>query len=265
MLKEIQAKNFKGIKTVINDGKSMNSFSLQTHILEGNCEIEGVIFANLVFILDVFKRVAFKNCRFMGCRFRTNRFVECDFYDCVFYDCHFNDLYLYKSNFFNTKVISSNIYGLLEYNDQGKNFAESTFVQLCPKNRGFVGWKKAVVGEYGLPPRLITKSAHQCLVKLWIPEDAITVNSCERKCRCNKAKVLEITNLDNGKHIRMAYSIYASDLSIPIRWSAAEYEPFPYMVGEEVFPDYFDDDVNRVCANGIHFFLNKQDAINYKI
>ena len=36
-----------------------------------------------------------------------------------------------------------------------------------------------------------------------------------------------------------------------------------YKVGEIVYPDSFDEDRWNECSHGIHFFVNKQDAINY--
>ena len=36
-----------------------------------------------------------------------------------------------------------------------------------------------------------------------------------------------------------------------------------YKVGEMVYPDSFDEDRWNECSNGIHFFINKQEAIDY--
>ena len=36
-----------------------------------------------------------------------------------------------------------------------------------------------------------------------------------------------------------------------------------YKVGEMAYPDKFDDNRWNECSNGIHFFINKQDAIDY--
>lgn len=69
------------------------------------------------------------------------------------------------------------------------------------------------------------------------------------KCRCNKAKVLAITSLDGVEQ-------YDSVLN-------TNYTDTEYKVGEMVYPDKFDDDRWIECSNGIHFFINKQDAINY--
>ena len=103
----------------------------------------------------------------------------------------------------------------------------------CPSDGAFVGWKK-VDGK---------------LIKLLIPEDAKRSSATTMKCRCDKAKVLAITSLDGTKQ-------YDSVLN-------TNYTFTEYKVGEMVYPDKFDDNRWDECSNGIHFFINKQDAINY--
>ena len=41
------------------------------------------------------------------------------------------------------------------------------------------------------------------------------------------------------------------------------YEKCKYVKGEMVYPDSFDEDRWNECSHGIHFFVNKQDTINY--
>lgn len=103
----------------------------------------------------------------------------------------------------------------------------------CPSDGAFVGWKK-VNGK---------------LVQLLIPEDAKRSSATTMKCRCDKAKVLAITSLDGAEQ-------YDSVLN-------TNYVNTEYKVGEMVYPDEFDDNRWDECSNGIHFFINKQDAINY--
>ena len=70
------------------------------------------------------------------------------------------------------------------------------------------------------------------------------------KCRCDKAQVLAITSLDEKKSFDSVTNV--------------NYNPYiEYKVGEMVYPDKFDEDRWNECSNGIHFFINKQNAINY--
>ena len=103
----------------------------------------------------------------------------------------------------------------------------------CPSDGAFIGWKK-VKGK---------------LIKLLIPEDAKRQSSTGWKCRCDKAKVLEITDLDGSNPI--------SEIT------STQYAECTYKVGEIVYPDSFDDNRWEECSHGIHFFANKQQAIDY--
>ena len=115
-----------------------------------------------------------------------------------------------------------------------KGAKEIPYVPLaCPSDGAFIGWKKV----YGY------------LIKLKIPADAKRCSATTLKCRCDKAMVLKITNLDETKE-------YDSVIN-------GNYAELTYKVDEMVYPDSFDEDRWNECSHGIHFFINKQDAINY--
>ena len=82
-----------------------------------------------------------------------------------------------------------------------------------------------------------------------IPADARRCSATSRKCRCDKAMVVAITSLDEKEEFSDATNF--------------THTPLTYRVGETVYPDSFDEDRWDECSNGIHFFVNKQDAINY--
>ena len=103
----------------------------------------------------------------------------------------------------------------------------------CPSDGDFIGWKKV----------------SNKLVRLLIPSDAKRSSSTSNKCRCDKAKVLEITDLDGSNPITSVIN--------------KNYVETQYVVGEMVFPDSFDEKRWNECSHGIHFFINKQEAINY--
>lgn len=105
----------------------------------------------------------------------------------------------------------------------------------CPSEGSFIGWKKV----------------HDKLVKLQIPEDAKRLSATTNKCRCDKAIVLQITDLDGNNPIQ---EILNDTRNIPLL----------YKVGETVYPDSFDNNRWNECSHGIHFFIDKQSAINYK-
>ena len=105
---------------------------------------------------------------------------------------------------------------------------------LCPEEGEFIGWKKA----------------SDKIVKLRIPEEALRSSSTTRKCRCNKAEVIEIYNIDGTiADERIIKSSYDSS--------------FTYEVGKTVEVQDFDTNRWKECTRGIHFFINRQEAINY--
>ena len=107
----------------------------------------------------------------------------------------------------------------------------------CPEEGAFIGFKKCNGAE------------ERVLVKLEIPKDAKRSSATTRKCRCSKAKVISITGIETGKEYEEAFS--------------QRDKKFVYRVGETVVPDSFDEDRWNECSNGIHFFITKQEAIDY--
>ena len=104
----------------------------------------------------------------------------------------------------------------------------------CPSDGAFIGWKKA-----------------SCkIVKLLIPEDAIRSSAFGRKCRCNKAVVLRIEEC-NGTDSKLNEVCSSYDRN------------FIYAVGAEVHVDDFCEDRKQECAPGIHFFITRQEAVDY--
>ena len=84
------------------------------------------------------------------------------------------------------------------------NYRTSFFAPICPGEGSFIGYKKA----------------DNKIVKLLITEDSERSNATTRKCRCSKAKVLSITNIENTEE----FSEVISDFD----------KSFIYKVGEIV-------------------------------
>ena len=111
--------------------------------------------------------------------------------------------------------------------------AKGTYMA-CPTDGSFIGWKKA--------------SGY--VVKLQIPEDARRSSAGGEKCRCDKAFVIEIQNLDG------------TNADIETVCSDHD-ENFVYMVGATVEVYDFDGDRWNECAPGIHFFIDRRAAVEY--
>ncbi len=104
----------------------------------------------------------------------------------------------------------------------------------CPDFGMFIGFKKA----------------RGRIVVLEIPEDAKRLSAAGRKCRCDKAKVLAIQNLDGTP-------AEATEV-------CSDYDrSFVYRIGEVVTVPEFNEDRWNECSEGIHFFINRQEAVEY--
>ena len=112
----------------------------------------------------------------------------------------------------------------------------------CPEKGSFIGYKKAhVIGKSG--------SEYAVIVELEICEDARRSSATGRKCRCDKAKVISISTPSGSRMFDFAYSNYDGS--------------FIYRVGEIVEEPNFDENRFKECAAGIHFFIGRQEAVDY--
>ena len=116
--------------------------------------------------------------------------------------------------------------------------AKINFYIACPEKGSFIAFKKA------------GNNYNNYIVELLIPEDARRCSATSKKCRCDKAKVLSITKLDGTSDgVDTVYSLYD--------------ETFAYKIGELVEVKDFDDNRWNECSTGIHFFITRQEAVNY--
>ena len=156
------------------------------------------------------------------------------------------DYYLYES--FEVRFVSCEIVDPENYTISSRfDFRNCTFLKpvplVCPEEGEFIGYKKC---------HYYNKKGYcgHCVVKLLILEDAKRSSAFTNKCRCNKARVIGIFDLDGNEiDCDTAYSMH-----IP----AIRYE-----VGKEVYPDSFDEARYHECSHGIHFFMTFDEARDY--
>ncbi len=139
-----------------------------------------------------------------------------------------SDADLYCANLCGANLSSTNLNNV-EYNENTAMYALA-----CPEKGSFIGYKKA----------------RNYIIELQITEDAKRSSATSRKCRCSKAKVLSITNLDGSEtELKQISSSYR--------------DSFVYKLGETVEePDFCEDRWNE-CAPGIHFFITRDEAVRY--
>ena len=141
---------------------------------------------------------------------------------------------LSEANLRGANLKGVNLEGAYLYGADLKGVENIPYIPLgCPSDGAFTGWKK-VCGY---------------IIELEIPADARRSSATTRKCRCSKAKVISIKSKYDGTGIEEIVN--------------TNYAETTYRVGEMVYPDSFDEDRFNECSHGIHFFINKQDAIDY--
>lgn len=138
---------------------------------------------------------------------------------------------LCEANFYGADLHGANFY------DADLRYAENIpFIPMaCPEIGSYIAFKKA----------------DGYIVVLEILEDALRSSATTRKCRASKAKILRIENLDGSvSDIQEVHSYYDPD--------------FIYKVGETVEVKNFDTNRWNECSTGIHHFMSRQEAVDYK-
>ena len=181
--------------------------------------------------------------------FHNANLISANLLDADLYAADLSGANLAWANLDNTDLSYANLYGanLLDANlhnaclyggilDNVKyNSCTNFFALQCPEEGSFIGYKKA--GDH--------------IVKLEILSDAKRSSATTRKCRCSAAKVLSITTLD-GRDDGTQFMRSNRD------------SDFMYQIGEIVRVDDFDENRWNECSTGIHFFITRDEAVEYQ-
>ena len=139
------------------------------------------------------------------------------------------------ANLSGANLSRANLFGA-DYIEKAKNLF---YPIACPEIGAFVGWKKARVKTSG----------HECIVKLEITEDAVRSSAAGRECRCSKATVLEIQDLEGNALEQAAVSDRDKN--------------FHYIPGTVVSVSDFDENRWNECSTGIHFYITREEAVRH--
>lgn len=179
--------------------------------------------------------IDFKNAKLNCANFIGANLSYADFGGAELSYANFNDANLSYASFNDTNLSCVDFSYANLSGASFSNAINTPYIPLtCPDSGSFIGYKKA--------------SGY--IIKLEIPEDAKRSSAGGRKCRCDKAKVLEIQNQNGTKSDE---TIIYSNFD----------DTFEYRVGEIVTVDDFCENRWKECAPGIHFFINRQEAVNY--
>ena len=219
------------------------------------CDIDGTIFERTNLVRADFESATISNTSFKLTAANSAIFTHGSFYNVDFTDsylqralfnnvsmqsgCKFKGALLDNTNFHDSQIDIEDLNKVgIPYTTIGLNMA-------CPEEGAFVGWK------------YVRNNRDYYLIKLLIPEDAKRSSATTRKCRCDKAFVLDIVDLFNED---IHYEKCENPNSITYTGKKTVYK-----VGETIYPDSWDEDRWVECSHGIHFFITKQEAINYAL
>lgn len=271
----------------------------KAHIYRGYT-FEGIDFTQDLFDNDTISlkpKEYFFCCYFVKCHFDNITILHCDFTSCYFKECTFKQTTLgFRVSFFNN-TFNDCVFDLKEafnnfsyYNiftsnkfyqgrEMAKNFATNNRYDIalicyenvffdenfytindkileryvpvhCPNEGSFIAYKVVRTVK--------DDTIKKYLVKLLIPEDALRTSGyfSNGKCRASKVIPLEIRGEDGKK--------YDSAINnLPFYSMASVKDPIVYRVNTIVEADAYDGDRKFTCSNGIHFFLDRQTAMDF--
>lgn len=203
-----------------------------------NCMIRGINVSSRNLRYAQFIDCSFIDCRFLECNFTKAVFTGCTLARrVVFRFCNLQEVNLCGANLYSCNFIDC--FGLDTAIVDDKTLY---YRPQCPTNGSFIGYK----GAWCYDPELHIRPV---LVTLAIPADAYRSSATTRKCRCDKAMVLDACDLSNGQPLPNTvpiHSVYDSN--------------FVYTIGQTL--QVADCNTNRwaECATGIHFFMEKEHA-----
>lgn len=173
-----------------------------------------------------------------GADFSRSLCRECNFSHAILKNVNFTSADLRGCSLKAADISGANLYfSMLEHVDlTGVKFDETTqyFKLHCPAQGAFLGYKKCFDFR---------------IVQLLIPADARRTSATNTTCRCDKAKVLTIKDMETNQDYTEAVSYVDQD--------------FIYRRGQWVEAKNFNPDRWVDSTGGIHFFLTRKEAEDY--
>lgn len=225
-----------------------------------NCKfelpLEGINFMNVKFnyvdhSLYNLTNCTLRYCNFSYCNLKIKSFIGCKFVGTDFNFCDISGSLISKCSMTDVNFMCSDL-AFTVFNDVNGKYTQFCscemdkcsdinsniiFPRHVPSEGSFIAWKKANAVD------------ETVIIKLRIPEDAKRF-CANNKCRADKVEVLGFETLDGEK--------LPDDTIVHSFWNPL----FKYHIGFiEICK--FNDDPQVECGGGIHFFLSREDAVNY--
>ncbi len=230
----------KELKSLLDDfrNKESEAYLDLTYISMSAKKLEGMDFSRVDFSNSDFKNVNFRSCKFDNAKLQHIKFANCDFSDSSF---AYADLFaadLRACNLSDTNCDGTNFFAALLWEAKLDNLLVTDrtkfFRNYCPEEGYIFGYKKCF---------------NERMVQLLIPKDAKRCSSTTNACRCDKARVVAITDVNKKESYKEAMSFVDPN--------------FIYRLGEMVYADSYNDDRWHDSSHGIHFWMTFEEALGY--
>lgn len=176
----------------------------------------------------------------------------------------FNSTHLNYANFNHSIIKHTNFSG-----------ADLTGVDFTKAKGSLLDYRKGkILKESIIGYKLCISKKHKCInmnypiVKLEIPKGAVVFSINGNKCRTNKAKVIDIEGFDiiydrYYPEDLVKYLIDKERQNYPRAYNIDSAFYLSYYIGDEININDFDLRYNQECSTGIHFFMTREEAIEY--
>ncbi len=247
----VDLEKYSGVK--VGDDVSLSDiFKREKIILKspdpfGRLHISNLDFSGIRFFDAIFYRIDFVHCNFCDADFNYADITQCTFINCTIEKGSFQRTRFDHVIFDHNNLNGSDFADAVFYNTRsiGSTFASAVWLPplVCPEKGSFTAFKKVYID--GIRHKEI-------IAKLYIPSSARRTSGFDRKCRCDKAKVVGF------------YDLYGNRLSNSIIARSMYNGLFEYRHGEYVYPwEGFNEDRWCGCGSGIHFFITFDEAAIY--
>lgn len=209
--------------------------NISGHLKSVDKNFENATFKNCIFSGIDFENANFRYANLENSKFENSNLAYADFKSANLSGMEVRNIDMTGADFCGANVYSAVFEGTI-LKDVLSDSKTKWFSLRCPKEGAFIGWKCC---------------SELRVVQLLIPKDAKRVSATRESCRTDKAKVLSIKSIDETK-------IYD--------WAQSTVDPdFFYERGKWAYPaNGFEEDRWKDSSRGIHFFMNRDEAIEYQ-
>ena len=230
----------KELKSLLDDfrNKEGEAYLDLTYISMRTKKLEGMDFSRVDFSNSDFKDVNFRSCKFDNAKLQHTKFENCDLSGSSFAYANLFSADLRTCDLSGSNFDGADFFAALLWEAKLDNLLVTDrtkfFRNYCPEAGYIFGYKKCF---------------NERMVQLLIPKDAKRCSSTTNACRCDKARVVAITDVNKKESYKEAMSFVDPN--------------FIYRLGEMVYADSYNDDRWHDSSHGIHFWMTFEEALGY--